>query len=194
MMNTKRLLITLALTATLLLCSCTSQPSQTVPADDGPRTEQPQVAAQPAPTAGGALAGQAEPKASPDLPEPCDLMTNADLARVLAEPFSKGEAGEMPVTEGAAFIPKNCAFHSGDKQIVLTLFLASTYQAHKELAAIGDAPQAVGGVGDDAFWDPDAQELTVLKGQIVVTLGFDFMDASTDVAKPLAQRALSRLK
>ncbi len=193
MMNTKRLLIALALVATLL-CSCTSQTAQPVPADDRPGAEQPQVAAQPAPTAGGALAGQAELEARPDLPEPCDLMTKADLARVLAEPFSEGEAGEMPVTEGAAFIPKNCAFHSGDKQIVLTLFLASTYQAHKELAAIGDAPQAVGGVGDDAFWDPDAQQLTILKGQIVVTLGFDFMDASADVAKPLAQQVLSRLK
>jgi hypothetical protein len=193
MMNTRRLLIALALAATLL-CSCTSQPAQIVPADDTPHAEEPQVVAQPAPTAGGALAGQADLEARPELPEPCDLMTKADLARTLTEPFSEGEAGEMPVTEGAAFIPKNCAFHSGDKQIVLTLFPASTYQEHKELAAIGDAPQAVGGVGDDAFWDPDAQELTILKGQIVVTLGFYFMDVSADVAKPLARQALSRLK
>jgi len=193
MMNTRRLLIALALAATLL-CSCTSQPAQIVPADDTPHAEEPQVVAQPAPTAGGALAGQADLEARPELPEPCDLMTKADLARTLTEPFSEGEAGEMPVTEGAAFIPKNCAFHSGDKQIVLTLFPASTYQEHKELAAIGDAPQAVGGVGDDAFWDPDAQEFTILKGQIVVTLGFYFMDVSADVAKPLARQALSRLK
>jgi hypothetical protein len=193
MMNTRRLLIALALAATLL-CSCTSQPAQIVPADDTPHAEEPQVVAQPAPTAGGGLARQADLEARPELPEPCDLMTKADLARALTEPFSEGEAGEMPVTEGAAFIPKNCAFHSGDKQIVLTLFPASTYQERKELAAIGDASQAVGGVGDDAFWDPDAQELTILKGQIVVTLGFYFMDVSADVAKPLARQALSRLK
>ena len=192
-MSTRQLLFDLALTA-LLLCSCTSQSAQVVPADDTPHAEEPQMVAQPAPTAGGALARQPDLEARPELPEPCDLMTKADLARALTEPFSEGEAGEMPVTEGAAFIPKNCAFHSGDKQIVLTLFPASTYQEHKELATIGDAPQAVGGVGDDAFWDPDAQELTVLKGQIVVTLGFYFMDVSADVAKPLARQALSRLK
>jgi hypothetical protein len=152
------------------------------------------MVAQPAPTAGGALPGQADLGARLDLPKPCELLTKADLARALTEPFSEGEDGELPVTGGAAFIPKNCAFHNGDKQIVLTLFPASTYQGHKELAAIGDAPRTVGGVGDDAFWDPDAQELTVLKGQIVVTLGFYFMDVSADVAKPLARQALSRLK
>jgi hypothetical protein len=193
MMNTIRLLIALALTA-VLVCSCAVQSPQAVPAHGGPHVQQPQVLAQPAPTAGGALQEQAELGARLDLPKPCVLLTKADLARALTESFSEGEAGEMPVTEGAAFIPKNCAFHSGDKQIVLTLFPASTYQEHKELAAVGDAPQAVGGVGDDAFWDPDAQELTILKGQIVVTLGFYFMDVSADVAKPLARQALSRLK
>jgi hypothetical protein len=188
-MNNQQFLITLALTAAVLLSGCAAQPARPAPAADGAPAEQ----SLSAPTA-AALAEPAQAESRPALPEPCALLTQADLAQVLPESFSEGEASQMPVTEGATFIPKNCAFHSGDKQIVLTIFLASTYQEHKELAAIGEAPQVVGGVGEEAFWDSDSQGLTVLKGQFVVTLGFSFMDASPDIATSLVQQALSRLR
>jgi hypothetical protein len=171
-------MVLIALTAALLLCGCTFQQAQS----------------QPATTADGPRLGRAQAEARPDLPEPCALLTQADLATVLAEPFQAGEAGAVPATAGSAFIPKNCAFQSGDKQIVLTLFPAiGPYAAQKDWAAYTQTLQAVAGLGDDAFWETDTNELWVVRGQVTLALGFDFMEASPEVATPLAQRALRRL-
>ncbi len=194
MINNKRYLLAIALTA-VLLCGCASAQARPVPTDDGCCTAPAQAEPRPAPTADVAPAGQTGVAARPTLPEPCDLLTKADLARVLPDPFGQGEAGELASNEGAAFALRNCAFHNGDKQVVLTLIPASSpYQEQKELAAFAHALQAVAGLGDEAFWESDSHELWVVKGQFTVVLGFDFMDASVDVAKPLVQQALSRLK
>jgi hypothetical protein len=54
----------------------------------------------------------------------------------------------------------------------------------KELATFRHALQAVGGLGDEAFWQTDSNELWVAQGQSTVVLGFYFTDTSLDAAKP----------
>jgi hypothetical protein len=192
-MNYQRFSIVFIFAAVLLLSNCASQPAP--PAADAPRAEQTQPATPATQAAGEAPAEAAPAPAQPDLPEPCAVLTRADLAAVLTEPFSEGEAGEQPVAADAAFIPRDCTFRSGDKLLVLTLFPDSgPYQAQKESPLSTQAPQGVAGLGDEAFWDHDTNELWVVQGRVTVALGFVFMEASPDIAAPLAQKVLSRLQ
>ena len=171
-----RLLLVLVLAAGLL-CSCAAE--QVGPAG------LPAVAPSASTTA----------ESPPTLPEPCALLTPADIANTLAEPFRAGEPGALPVGTDAAFVPKNCAFQSGDKQVVLTLIPASSpYQQQKELAVFAHTLLTVEDLGDEAFWETDSNELWVVQGQSTVVLGFYFTGISLEAAKPLMQQALSRLR
>ena len=60
----------------------------------------------------------------------------------------------------------------------------------RDMAAGGDDSLA----GIEAFWETDSNELWVVQGQSTLVLGFYFTDTSVEVAKPLMQQALSRLK
>jgi hypothetical protein len=175
-LSSTRLLLVFALAAGLL-CSCAAE------------------TAQPAPLPAVAPSRSTTAESSATLPEPCSLLTQADLVNALAEPFQAGEAGVLPAGTGAAFVPENCAFQSGDKQVVLTLIPASSpYQEQKELAAFAHTLLTVKDLGDEAFWETDSNELWVVQGQSTLVLGFYFTDTSVEVAKPLMQQALSRLK
>jgi len=190
-LNHTRLLLALAFAAGLLLSGCAAEQAQPAALVE----ESPADPTDPAPTRAVAPTAATTAESSASLPEPCTLLTQADLANALAEPFQAGEAGELPAGSGAAFIPKNCAFQSDDKQIVLTLIPASSpYQEQRETAVFANALQAVGGLGDEAFWESDSNELWVVQGQSTVVLGFYFMESSADAAKPLMQQVLSRLK
>jgi hypothetical protein len=183
-----RLLLALALVVGLL-CSCAAEQAQPAPLAG----VSPTASAHPQPAVAPSASTAAE--SPPTLPEPCALLTQVDLANTLAETFHAGEAGALPVGTDAAFVPKNCAFQSGDKQVVLTLIPASSpYQEQKELAASAHTLLTVNDLGDEAFWETDSNELWVAQSQSTLVLGFYFIDTSVEAAKSLMQQALSRLK
>jgi hypothetical protein len=186
-----RLLLALACAAGLLLSGCGADQAQPAPL----AAEATAVPASPAPEAAAAPTASTKAEAQTSLPEPCTLLTQADLASALSEPFQAGEAGELPVGADAAFVPKNCAFQNGDKQVVLTLIPASSpYQEQREMATYTNTLQAVDGLGDEAFWQADSNELWVVQGQSTVVLGLYFTQTSAEAAKPLMQQVLSRLR
>src|SRR5919202_3939929 len=192
MMNDLRYITPLAL-AVALLCGCASRPTPTALIDDGARAAPAKVEVPATPTARPAPAHQHRTQGRADPPAPCTLLTQADLAHVLPDAFGAGEAGETPVLANAAFVPKNCAFHSGDKEVTLTVFPArSPFDGQKE-SGFHPMLQAVAGLDDEAFWSVEAQELWVARGETTLVLGFAFMDASPTVAIPLMRQALHRL-
>ena len=87
-LSSTRLLLVFALAAGLL-CSCAAE------------------TAQPAPLPAVAPSRSTTAESSATLPEPCSLLTQADLVSALAELFQAGEAGVLPAGTGAAFVPKN---------------------------------------------------------------------------------------
>jgi hypothetical protein len=185
-----RLLLAFALVAGLLY-GCAAKQAQPTPLAG----ESPAVPIHPSPLPAVAPSASTVAESPPTLPEPCALLTQADLANALAEPFQAGEAGALPVGTDAVFVPKNCAFQSGDQQVVLTLIPASSpYQEQKKLAAFAHTLLPLEDLGDEAFWETDSNELWVVQNQSTVILGFYFTDTSVEAAKPLMQQALSRLK
>src|SRR5262245_57525949 len=94
-----RSLLALAFAAALLW-GCAAEQARSVPLADGspatPANSEPSPAV--APTMSSTV------QAHTSLPEPCTLLTQADLAGVLADRFQTGEAGELPAGTDAAFI------------------------------------------------------------------------------------------
>jgi hypothetical protein len=159
-------------TVALLLIGCSDGDGGGDVADRAERTAEP---------GGDDGDGGGEPRAG-DLPDPCALVDDADLADLLGTDPGDGElAAPVPAQR------KTCIYPSG---LVLAVEVASNWQG--SLAVIrgelgASALEPVLGVGEEAYWQADGAQLLALDdGHFVgVSVGSGTKDAARAIAEAM---------
>jgi len=125
--------------------------------------------------------------------DPCALLTQAD-----ATGFFQGQANAGVKNVGSS--SASCTYTSATQGDLLTLNVMVESGAAKDSSDYtslrpADAA-AVGGVGDDAYYNKSVFQLTVAKGQIMFTLNGaqKGTNAGQDALVPLANAVLPRLQ
>ena len=129
------------------------------------------------------------------LPDPCSLITQAEVNAATQLQFEAGNSSKMPPEFlGAIGTPLNCSYKSGNQQVTFLIYQGTRpYDTQKGLSGFQKTLQPVAGVGDSAFWDTASTSLWVQRGDVGLTLQFDRIDkASSDSGKELLLKALSR--
>ena len=129
------------------------------------------------------------------LPDPCSLITQAEVNAAMQIQFEAGNSSKMPPEFlGAIGTPLNCSYKSGNQQVTFLIYQGTRpYDTQKGLSGFQKKLQPVAGIGDSAFWDTASTSLWVQRGDVGLTLQFDRIDkASSDSGKELLLKALSR--
>ena len=129
------------------------------------------------------------------LPDPCSLITQAEVNAATQIQFEAGNSSKMPPEFlGAIGTPLNCSYKSGNQQVTLLIYQGTRpYDTQKGLSGFQKTLQPVTGFGDNAFWDTASTSLWAQRGDVGLTLQFDRIDkASSDIGKELLLKALSR--
>ena len=132
-----------------------------------------------------------------NLPDPCTLLTQADVNDATQIQFEAGRSTKMPPEFlGAVGTPLNCSFKHGDQQVSLLIYQGPRpYETQKGLSGFQKTIEPVSGVGDNAFWDTASTSMWTERGDIGLTLQLDRIDkASSDAGKALLLKALSRVQ
>jgi hypothetical protein len=175
----------LLLATTALLAACGSSPAPTSPlpaATAAPTTAAAQTAATPAAVPAKASGGsQAAGR------DTCALVPGADLAAVLGKQVTRQQAQSAT----------RCTYYTDDPMVFVDLEIdrengsAAWKGVNGGNASIGASPDAVAGLGDQAFFGP-RDRLYVLKGNTFLAIEAGFDDQVRDRARKVAQVALSK--
>jgi len=154
-------------------------------------------------TGGGATAGKLDA---------CTLITKADVAAIMGQPYQDGQHGLENDGSGGTAVFSECRFAlAADPFTKVSVFVRRSPVNDNTPSAIEQDRQSmrenfnatlrdVAGVGDVAFWAvyPSGRQLHVFKGgnlYLFVTLSSTFPDNDATIAKAkaLAQKTLDRL-
>jgi hypothetical protein len=130
------------------------------------------------------------------LPDPCILMTRAEVNTATGEQFDAGKSTKtLPGLMGAIGTPLNCAYQLGEKQVHLLIFQGTRpYTTQKGFSGFQKTLQAVKSLGDEAFWDTASYSLWTMKGDLGLVVEFAKLDKATaEMGQALLQKALSRM-
>ena len=120
--------------------------------------------------------------------DPCSLLPKEEIAVALGEQVTEAKLQSSP--------RPNCKYTVGEGSLTVFVFndpsAKGGFGAGKTLQ--DPHTEAVGGVGDQAYWSPSIKTLNVLKGKIYFTVQFfGIKSGSLETAKVLAQKAAARL-
>lgn len=120
---------------------------------------------------------------------PCSLLTREEIATAMGQQVTEASVRTSP--------KPNCRYAVGEGSVTIFVFndpsAAGAFQTGKRMQ---DAqPEAVSGVGDEAYWSPGIKTLNILKGKVYLTVQYyGVRSGSKDSMQALAQKALARLQ
>jgi len=141
---------------------------------------------------GGSREADEPPAAEQSLPDPCTLLTPAEVAEVQGGPTDPGTpaTGTSPNEPGCVFGQTN-----DGKVTTITVFAGgqARFAGDREVVADNFDVEDIAGLGDAAFIG--ASVLYVRKGELIITLftGSPTPEEQRDKALKLAPKALARL-
>ena len=120
--------------------------------------------------------------------DPCSLLAKEEIAVALGEQVTEAKLQSFP--------RPNCKYTVGQGSLTVFVFNDPSAKGGFESGKTAQDPntQAVGAIGDQAYWSPSIKTLNVLKGNIYFTVQFfGIKSGSLETAKVLAQKAAARL-
>jgi hypothetical protein len=124
----------------------------------------------------------------------CALATRAEAEGALGLPVAEGTGDSLPSAVG---VPgTDCKFLGDAGEVHVTVYLDAgpfEYTRGVIAPAVGDEPQSVAGIGDEAYWLPNARQFWVLKDGLSLSITLVHGPESADAAAALATSVVSRL-
>lgn len=125
--------------------------------------------------------------------DPCSLVTKEEAEAALDKPVADGEKPEVAQGLICQFVGTE-GTQVWQLQVLVTQTtneqtMQTSFAAAKE--SVADAnPEDVSGLGDEAFWIPDAKQLNIRQGRFYLIVSGD---ASLEALRDVAEQALDRL-
>lgn len=191
-----RLLALLTIGVALFATACNSDDDPEGPSGDSPAasatTDPNATTSDPDASATSEGAAGSNPDGEDGI-NPCSLVTKEEAEAALGKPVADAERPE--VAQGLI-----CQFVGSEGADVwqLQILVTQTGSAESMTSAFASAresiaetnPEDVSGIGDEAFWIPGANQLNIREGNTYIIVAGD---ASLDVLKGVAEKALGRL-
>lgn len=187
-----RLLALLTLSVALLTVACSGDDDP-----EGSSGDSPTASATATGGSGSSASSTATTTAGSDDEEdgtnPCSLVTKDEAEAALGKPVADGERPDVAQGLICQFVGTQGS-DVWQLQVLVTQSgsaesMTSAFASAKESVAETN-PEDVSGIGDEAFWIPGANQLNIRQGNTYLIISGD---ASLDVLKGVAEKALDRL-